>query len=165
MSIRSIIPLAVLTSLTACQSYYSQPDPPVPSAELHVVSAHRGSGSNNFWYAYSTETCEDKDGDGLLGNFSSFSGSDKTVRIPAGQRFYLNGQLLSHSAYATGDTVQGTTNQCRSVASFVPEASRKYEATQGTSVHNCQIQIVDAETHAAPPTFEVHELKGNCDPH
>lgn len=161
MCVRLILTLAVLMSLPACAPRYVEADASVPGATLRVLSAARYA-TNSSWYAYSTETCEENDREGLFGNFL-LADAETTIRIPVGQRLYLSGLVQTHYVQGVGAGVmERTTYTCRSMVSFVPEASHRYEATQRSSIDSCLVSIVEADSRAVPPSYEQHQPKGRC---
>jgi hypothetical protein len=159
MLARSLVIAGVGFSLCACEAAYVQPDASQLTAELNLRSGRTQAFDRNGFKGFSTQLCEDKKGEGPIVDFNGPYGQS-TVRVPAGVRFYLLG---SYAVVQSVNTSAGVVDfsRCKALISFVPEASRKYEARQTSDLKACPISLVDAATRQPVP-YEVHEPGELC---
>jgi len=156
---RPLIAVCCGALISACaSSTYSEPEETQAAAELHLVASTSGIAASSWVDGYSTEGCEEKDGEGRLATFNLVTKGDKTVRITPGSPFYV--LAGAHVEQPVGAEVHKAT--CSSMLSFVPEAGHTYEITQDFAVRNCPIAIKDAATGAEVATAEKHKPKGLC---
>jgi hypothetical protein len=158
MFARSLMIVGVGLVLCACEAMYVQPDASQPNAELNLRSGRTGAFDRNGFDGYTTELCEEKEGEGTIVEFLG-PYRQTAVRIPAGARYYLAGSYAVVSNISTS-TIEFT--RCIALISFVPDPSGKYEAKQTSSVQDCPISLIDVATGKSVPTYQVHKPVELC---
>jgi len=54
------------------------------------------------------------------------------------------------------------TNFCTNMASFVPEAGRRYRFQQEVTYPGCRVALVDEDTNHRPPSFQLEPVARRC---
>jgi len=155
---RSILFATLLfTGTMASAAEPKEPEP--PSAELLLSSSTSGIAAASWINGYTTESCEEKEGEGRLATFNVLTKNKKAVRIGVGVRYYVVAAAAVEPAVG-GETVGKTS--CRSMISFVPEDGHSYEVIHDLPTRNCPIILKDSATGAEVPTAQKHKPKGLC---
>jgi hypothetical protein len=148
---------AALSQAEPEQAKPEKPEP--PSAELLLSSATSGISAASWVNGYTTESCEEKEGEGRLATFNLLTKSKKSVRIGVGVRYYIVAAAAVEPP--VGAQTVGKTS-CRSMISFVPEVNHSYEVIHDLKTRNCPIILKDAATGAEVPMAQKHKAKGLC---
>ena len=157
--------VALLSSLsiTGCVSMYKAPDNPALSATLKFFDQHGGPGRGHVYFWQSTQTCEKTPGEGRIAALDWVNGDQKRAIVATGQRRYLmtHRQVLVSMDSGSAGSLGLTSEYCRRLVSFVPEAGHTYRIETG-AMPQCDLAIVDEATGLAPSTLQSHEVAGRC---
>lgn len=148
--------IASACSTTAAK--FAQPDTAAGAAQLNLVSGTSGISASSWVDAYSTETCEAKEGEGRLATFNLVTKGSTRTRLPVGTRLYI---LASAEIEPPVGAEIVMTTSCRSMVSFVPEADKSYELQHDLAARNCPLTITEAGGTGVP-TAQKHRVTKGC---
>lgn len=159
------IRIALLVSLFllgGCGRYnYKQPTPDHPHATLRVISDQSGMMSVQMFSSFPDATCTSPGYVMAAFNWAREKEQELLVRPDEKMHILATFQRVSGSR-AVGDTTEIQSNYCNNVVSFTPESNHSYQLSQSPVDNQCRVKLIDTASMTAPPTFEVHEVRGNC---
>ncbi len=168
MSVHGLFNRVVIVALcalwiTGCVSMYESPKGGGPSATLKFFDRYGGPGRGHVYFWQSTQTCEKTPGEGRIAALDWVNGDQKQAIVATGQRRYLmtHRQVLVSMRGGSAGSLGLTSEYCRRLVSFVPEAGHTYRIETG-AMPQCELAIVDEASGLAPSTLQSHEVTGRC---
>lgn len=148
---RAVAIVACLLGVACAHDYVTKGE---PSAELRIVSDQSGIFSNQTFVTYGDAACTPGTRDaGLLAAFSWATSNEKIVQVPVDRRLWILGDFSKVTGVTPGTTMT-TNSSCGELVSFIPELSKRYQLSQGTSLNACGISLIDRDTGKPPASFQ-----------
>lgn len=168
------ISLAILGAgllLSGCVSFSPYAVPAGEQAILHMVRVEgepSGAQSPPHWFfAYDNADCRLTPKGGFLRSISWDVGNEGEAPLAGGERLYLRSitkdvRLGGASITPAGPVANISWTYCTTMASFTPEAGRRYRVHHALAEGGCQVDLVD-DTNRAPPSFRLEPLTARCE--
>lgn len=157
--------LVLSVGLVGCVSMYKKPAPGSSTATIEFVDRHSGPGRGHVYFWHTTQTCDERAGEGRIAALDWVNGQEKKSVLLSGARGYL---LVQRQALSGAERQKGflggvnlVSDVCKRLVSFVPETGRTYRAEMG-DLPNCLLSVTDAATGLPLESLEVHEVSGRC---
>lgn len=157
--------LVLSVGLVGCVSMYKKPAPGSSTATIEFVDRHSGSGRGHVYFWHTTQTCDERAGEGRIAALDWVNGQEKKSVLLSGARGYL---LVQRQALSGAERQKGflggvnlVSDVCKRLVSFVPATGRTYRAEMG-DLPNCLLSVTDAATGLPLESLEVHEVSGRC---
>lgn len=160
-----LLGVGMCMSLAGCVSMYKKPEPSSTTATIEFVDRHSGPGRGHVYFWHTTQTCDERPGEGRIAALDWVNGQKKKSVLLSGARGYLLVQRQVLVGIERQETFLGgaqyVSDVCKRLVSFIPQAGRTYRAEMG-DLPACLLSVTDAETGSSIESLEVHEVSGRC---
>lgn len=112
----------------------------------------------HWFFAYANPDCRLTEEGGFLSSISWDVGKEAERPLAAGQRLYL--RSITKEVRFGGSTMSWS--YCTNVASFVPEAGRRYRVQHELTYPGCRVVLVQQDTNRPPPSFRLEVVSPRC---
>jgi len=113
------------------------------------------STSNQFYYVFSEEGCDEKVGDGMVSNMNTMWGAnEEDIPLRPSDRVYVYAKNIVNTS--------SRKLICSNFVSFIPEENTKYLVQQKGAYPGCQLPILDLESAKAAESLQVHKIPRSC---
>ena len=162
---RILLGAGLCLSLAGCVSMYKKPEPSSTTATIEFVDRHSGPGRGHVYFWHTTQTCDERPGEGRIAALDWVNGQEKKSVLLSGTRGYL---LVQRQVLVGAESQKGfpggtryVSEVCKRLVSFIPQSGRTYRAEMG-DLPDCRLSVTDAMTGLSIESLDVHEVSGRC---